>query len=166
MKYLVVIAFVIVYFLFGLDMGYTAHSAWWTHFSYSFQHGSLMHLFINSVGFIAIYGLLERFIHPVKFLTAAYFIAVVSSFVCTYPTTVVGASGVIYAMIGMYLALLLFKRVHYRYKSDLLIFILSVAVFFVIGFLKQNMAGMLHFVCLIMGVVFGSVCLKFFKKCV
>ena len=163
MKYFFILAFVGVYCFFGLELGYTAASPWWTHLTYSFQHGSWLHLAINALGFVGLYGALVQFIKPIRLLLMAYAVAVAASFVCTYTLPVVGASAVIYAMLGMYLSLLLFRRIHYRRRGDLWLFLLSVVSFLVISFVKHNTAGMLHLVCLLSGAAIGTFYFKILK---
>lgn len=164
MKPLILLIFILVYAFCSAELGYSASSPWWTHLTYSFQHGSWLHLAINALGFVGLYGTLVQFIKPVRLLLIAYVVAVAASFVCVYRLPVVGASAVVYTMLGMYLSLLLFRRIHYRRRGDLWIFLLSVVSFLIISFVKQNTAGMLHLVCLLSGVSIGALYFKILKR--
>ena len=64
---------------------------------------------------------------------------------------VVGASGIIYAMLGMYFALIATKRIRFKDVTALIVLITSVSIFLIISLFKENSAGMLHLLCLILG---------------
>ncbi len=151
MKYFLVTVFLIVFVLFDKDLGYTNTSAVYTHFTYVFQHGSFMHLLLNSISFFTLLAVLERFIRPQIVVAVAVAVAVAASFLVSYPIVVVGASGAIYAIMGMYLCLIVNRRVAFAKKSFLWSFLLALVAFLVIGFVKTNTAGLLHLVCLVAG---------------
>lgn len=115
--------FLLVYIFFGLELGYTLplpHEAMtgvelppphegragvglgWQHFTYSFQHASFMHLLLNSISFFFFYRILRRYYSGMYIIGIAYAIAVFASFFIYYHKPVVGASAMIYAMIGMW----------------------------------------------------------------
>lgn len=151
MKYLFIITFLLVYIFFGLELGYTATSAKWTHITYIFQHASVMHLLINSFAFwslsVALYRHVPEYVITIISVSVAFFI----SFLCIYPKVVVGASGMIYAMLGIYFFLVCVRKIRYRNKFSLFVAIVSVVTFLAISFVKHNSAGMLHLQCLIFG---------------
>jgi membrane associated rhomboid family serine protease len=151
MKYLPVIVFVIIYVSFGLELGFTSAGPVWKHFTYSFQHGSIMHLVLNCISWLALFGALERFYRPRTILLVAVAVAVAISFMVSYSIPVVGASGMIYCMIGMYMCLIVRKRVHFASKINLIMFFVSVFTFLAISFFKANSAGLLHLYCLVGG---------------
>jgi len=158
MKYLLVVVFVIVYVSFGLELGFTSAGPAWKHFTYLFQHGSIMHLVLNCISWLALFGALERFYRPRTIMLVSVAVAVAVSFVVNYTVPVVGASGMIYCMIGMYMCLIVRKRVRFAYKINLIMFFVSVFTFLAISFFKANSAGMLHLLCLVGG--FGFVVIK------
>lgn len=187
MKHLLILSFIAVFLLFGHQLGYTATSPWWTHLTYNFQHANLWHLLLNSVSFYYLFRALERAIPfrtvRQKFATCALLplaIATAASFFTPYPQyllnllhhlptlpllggaggghPVVGASGMIYAMIGMYFYILFkagkFKNPHkassWHAKSPLW-GVGGLAIFLIIGFFKPNTAAMLHLLSFITG---------------
>lgn len=154
MNYIFIFVFVGVYFLFGMELGYTAGGAWWTHFTYSFQHGSLLHLIINCISWMVMLRVLQRFFPPRAIIMVAYLVAVAVSWVVSYPVPVVGASGMIYAMLGMYMALILMGHVRIVSVLNLWLFFASAFTFLAISFFKANSAGMLHLLCLGCGFAF------------
>lgn len=153
-----IVVFFIVYLAFGMELGFGDGSAWYTHFTYSFQHGSFLHLILNCISWLAVANALERFIRPWVFLLVAYVVAVAVSWVVSYSVPVVGASGMIYAMLGMYMSLIIRGRVCFGSTFNLWLFFISIFTFLTISFLKTNSAGLLHLLCLCGG--FGFVHLK------
>jgi membrane associated rhomboid family serine protease len=102
MKYLYILTFIIVYVSFGLELGYTDSSLWYTHFTYMFQHAGIVHLLLNSIAFISLFTALEKQVN--KWLLSACIIAIsfLASFAAMHDMPTVGASGMVYAMIGMF----------------------------------------------------------------
>lgn len=156
MKYLFLLSFLLVYCFFGLELGYTATSPAWKHVTYIFQHASVIHLLMNSFAFWTLSVALYRFVPEYKVYAISITVAVLASFVCTYSKVVVGASGMIYAMLGMYFFLVAVGKIRFKNKIALVVSILSVIIFLTISFLKQNSAGMLHLLCLCGGLLSTS----------
>jgi len=151
MKYFILLSFFLVYCFFGLELGYSATLPVWKHITYMFQHASLMHLLINSFSFFVFFSALIRHYPPWRIALLSFSVGFAASFFCTYSQVVVGASGVIYAMIGMYFFLVTIGRVRFQNKTSLIVSIVSVLTFLTISFLKHNSAGMLHLLCLLSG---------------
>lgn len=163
MKHLLILIFILVFIFFGHELGYNASSPWWTHITYNFQHADWLHLIFNSVSFFYIFRALERFIRPRLIITVSLLAAFTASLFCIYDVPTVGASGMVYAMVGMYFALVSAKRVRYKDKTRLYIFIACVALFLTVSFIKQNSAGMLHLLSLIFGFS-EEILIIYFKK--
>lgn len=151
MKSLFIIIFCVVYASFGLELGYTAVSPWWTHFTYMLQHGGVMHLCINCLSWWLFFTAIERFYRPVVIVAISILVAVVASLIVSYPIVVVGASGMVYTLVGAYLLLVMQRKLVYRNKKALYVFIFSIVTFLIIGFVKHNSAGVLHLLCLVIG---------------
>ena len=98
--YLLFAAFMLVFLFFGKEIGYSDGSPWWTHFTYIFQHGSWLHLLLNSVALWSLFHVINRFYRPVIIFIVAVAVAVAASFFCIYDKPVVGASGMVYSLLG------------------------------------------------------------------
>lgn len=157
MKYLFLFSFAFAFAFFNLELGYTATSPTWTHITYMFQHGTLVHLCINCFSFLAFFKVLERFYAPYKIAVVIVMVAFGSSFLCLYAKPVVGASGMIYAMLGMFISLVRYRVICLRNRAALYVLFLSTATFISIGFFKHNSAGLLHLLCLISGYTISSI---------
>jgi membrane associated rhomboid family serine protease len=165
MKYLFILSFALVYIFFGLNIGYTATSPTWTHITYMFQHAGIFHLAINSFSFFIFFKILERFIAPVKIAVLVVLVAFFVSFACSYSQVVVGASGMIYTMLGAYLFLLFTGKMKFRNKYAIYVFLLSTLTFITLGFVRHNSAGELHLLCLCSGsIISGIYGLIYFKQ--
>lgn len=160
MKHMFLLSFIIIYCFFGLELGYTETSPFWTHITYSFQHASLMHLVLNSVAFFSFSWMLEKFIPPVIIYFIGITSAVVTSFLCYYPHPVVGSSGIIFTFIGAELYLIASRKMIFRDKHLLFAFLVSVSISLLLSFLNEKSAGMLHLLCLVFGFIFTYITLK------
>jgi len=132
----------------------------------------LWHLILNSLSFFYLFRALERYSMPRFIVFCSLLSAFIASFFCIYEQPVVGASGMVYAMVGMYFAILLKNRKkrkpatlpfakgeYHRFTvgrgyfniSPTLVFVISVITFLTIGFFKTNIAAMLHLLSFIIG---------------
>jgi len=149
MKYIFVLIFLTVFVFFDKSIGYTDISPIWTHFTYMFQHANVVHLIINSLAFIGMFRVLERVIN--KYILAASILSMgfAASFISMYELPTVGISGAIYAMVGMYLALILTKKLTVKDRKKLYIFIASIILCLTVSFFKPNSNYGLHLICLV-----------------
>lgn len=153
--------FLLSYIFFGLDIGYTHTAPFWTHITYTFQHASFSHLLLNSITFFLFYRILRRYHSGAHILAISFTCAVISSFFIYYDKPVVGASAMIYAMIGIYIHTLTAHTLTVaksqnpsvtKYRS-LLIFLTAITISLFLSFLKPNSAALLHLVCLLSGII-------------
>lgn len=151
MIYILILVFVVVRLCFGLELGYTSGSAWWTHFTYWLQHGSFIHLILNAISLLGVLHVLERFIRPAVVLALGVGVAIGTSWLASYSVPVVGASGVVYALLGMYMSLIIRGRARFSSGFNMWLFFVSVFTFLVISFVKTNSAGLLHLLSLCAG---------------
>jgi len=154
MSYLSIVIFIVVYLCFGAELGYSESSAWYTHFTYMWQHGSWLHLLLNAFSFAVLFNLVKRFFHPAIIMLVIIFMAWAGSYMVGYDQPVVGASGMVYALMGMYFSLVFVGKLKYTKIENLVLSLFSVGVFLLISIFKQNSAGLLHLVCLALG--FGA----------
>lgn len=156
MKYIIIIAFVFSHLWGGIEMGYCLGSPFFTHFSYSFQHVGWMHLILNSISFVSLYNILRKALPVYAFLTCAYLIAVLASFFSEYSIPTVGASGVIYAMIGLFISISIRgKRLRIVNAKMFFVYMMCVAISISLSTLKGNANNMCHIISLSSGLVIG-----------
>jgi len=134
MKYLFVITFIVVYACFGNEIGYTSNSPVWAHITYMFQHTGLIHLLFNSIAFIGMYAALSINIKKWQIITFPIICAFTASFLplASFDIPTIGASGVVYAMIGMHIAKTLrraFKNKQYRLYLLCILICLTASLF-------------------------------------
>jgi membrane associated rhomboid family serine protease len=101
-KYIFVLIFILAYIFCGNITGYSNTSPLWTHLTYMFLHASVLHLLFNSLAFINIFRALEKTLGQwtlsIIIITAGFAL----SFIIRYDRPIVGSSGLIYTMLGMY----------------------------------------------------------------
>ena len=152
MKYLFVISFIITYACFGNEIGYTSTSPLWTHFTYMFQHSGIAHLIINSVAFISLFEALSRQINKYRIAIYSVTIAFLASFLpgAAFDIPTVGASAMVYAMIGMYISVLFRVRVD---KKKFALYLLIIATCLMVSYFKQNSNFWIHLYALVLGFI-------------
>ena len=117
---------------------------------------SWLHLFLNAFVFISFYRVICT---KTKYLLLQLIlIAFSASFFAQYSLPTVGASGMIYAMIGMYLFLLYSKNIRIP-KKDVWLFLFSIAFMFTLSVFNTNSNYALHASCLCIGF-----CWSLYKK--
>lgn len=118
------------------------------HFTYIFLHTNIFHLLINSISLLTAWIMMQRFYKRWYFFAVSFLLAVATSFIplCIFDKPTVGASGVVYAMIGMILPYYHFKKAH--------VFYLSIFISLVVSFFLKNSNFYLHLFCFIGGVLF------------
>ena len=149
MKYIFTLSFILTYIFFGVELGYTDTSEWYTHITYMFQHSTLIHLCVNLFSFIAMWLALQRCMKQ-RLILPVFAIAVVASFLpyTSFSTPTVGVSGAVYAMMGMLMPFI------YKNKN-FYIYILSILIVLVVSFINPNINFFIHLYCLVLGIAYG-----------
>lgn len=154
MKYLFVITFVVTYYVFGLELGYVSHSSLCTHLTYMFQHASIMHLVLNSIAFISIFHILQRLLKKRYIVVSMVLCGFVASFLSAKAIPTVGASSMVYAMIGTYIGLTsLCSQIKIADTRKYLLFMSCVGLGLLVSLLNPNSNSLVHLYSLILGVV-------------
>lgn len=152
MKYIYVLIFIVVYIICGLEIGYTYQSSLYTHFTYMFQHSGIVHLLINSLAFIGMFRTMEKFVNKWLLSVSIIIISFAASFTAMYDIPTVGASAMIYAMIGMFFGMTIYcKNIKITDTKKYLLFLSVVVISLTISFFKHNSNFALHFFSMIWG---------------
>ncbi|NDV46101.1 rhomboid family intramembrane serine protease [Paludibacter sp. 221] len=173
MKHLFIFIFIIVYCFWGLELGVTSSSSWWTHLTYSFQHANFWHLILNSISFFMFFRVLQKRIKPQLLAFSSWLIAVLASFLLLSPLRgdlgglpLVGASGMVYAMTGIYIGLVLSDAItrKIKIKNNFYIFLACLTLSLTLSFLKENSAFSLHLICMLSACILSMLLNIFTKK--
>lgn len=157
MKYLIIILFVSVHLFFGMELGYSTINPLYTHFTYPFQHLGWVHLAINSIAFISMYNVLSKAIHPALVLIYSYVIAVAVSFVSEEALPTVGASGMVYAMCGMFISMAgVGSKLRIKDWRKFWLFIACLAIAMLASVFKGIANNTCHVLALTVGVMVGT----------
>jgi membrane associated rhomboid family serine protease len=165
MKYLFVLTFILCFSLFDTGIGYTSTSPLWTHITYQFQHAGIFHLLVNSFSFIAMFRLLEKFVN--KWMLAAIILSIgfTASFLSMYHTPTLGASAMVYALVGIFFSLInLCRDIRILDKRKFTLFAISVVACLIISATKANSNFFLHLFALMLGAIAGSAIAVFREK--
>lgn len=152
MKYFFVITFITVYLCCPLSLGYTASSPLYTHFTYMFQHAGAWHLLLNSIAFTGIFGAMEKLLDRRLATLASIACAFAASFVSARDLPTVGASAIIYSMIGLFFGATAFcSHIRIADTRKFRLFVLSVVISLTVSYFKANSNFTLHVACLATG---------------
>lgn len=165
MKYIIIFIFIAVYLLFDLRLGYTSGSAWWTHITYMFQHAGPVHLLLNSLAFMGIFRALEPYYNRWFIVGVSIIISFACSYGSMYDLPTVGASSMIYALTGIYIAFtLLSSKVEITDRRKYGVYLLSLALCLAVSFFKQSSNFFLHVYCLFSGFCVLTIANVFVEK--
>ncbi|MFT3994397.1 MAG: rhomboid family intramembrane serine protease [Dysgonomonas sp.] len=154
MKYLFVLIFIVVFILFGVDLGYTTSSPLYTHITYMFQHAGIIHLLINSLAFISMFRQVEKYVNKYLLSFLIILCAFASSFLAMYQIPTVGASSMVYAMLGIYLGLIAFcDKIKIADTRKFLLFIFCIVAILSASYFKHNSNFLVHICSLLIGFV-------------
>lgn len=136
-------------------LAHAPNSEFYTYITYIFMHGNVWHLAVNMLAFNALWRLLKQIIRPAELMGVVMTSAVVGALLVPYNVPVMGASAVIYTLLGIWARLILAGRIAFTSKFDLHMAVVSVVAFSLVGIFKANTAGALHTVGLLVGFVYA-----------
>ena len=138
----------------GNELGYSSSSPVWTHATYQFQHLNWIHLLLNSWAFLSLCKVLRKALPLSLILAYSYLTSVIISFFSELDRPTVGASGIVYAMSGMFITISLIgnklKIVDY---SKFLFFLFGVTIALILSAIKPH----INFSCHLLGLYLGSI---------
>lgn len=153
-KYIIVALFVVVYIVWGRELGFTIQSPLWTHLTFSFQHASIIHLALNSLVFISAFRVMEKFMRPFSLLWVIFLIAFASSFASMADIPTVGSSGMIYAIFGMQTVIVVFNNATPKQKR---LFFFAISLMLVASLINGGSSFMVHIVSFIFGALYWMI---------
>jgi len=153
MQYLLVIVFLIL--LNSDPVGFSIGSGIYTYFVYHFYHVDFIHLILNSLGLISMWRILVKVIPWWKLLFLSYIYATVAAFVTPQLIPTIGASGMIYAMIGLFFASIIRNDMKIINLPQFLMFCSVVIIALVISLIGVRSNGQLHLASMILGVSYS-----------
>lgn len=154
MKYIICIICIIVYFTSGIELGYSVQSPLYTHITYMFQHATGLHLSINLLSFTTIFISLQKINNRVTWFIASIIIAVIASFFSMYKAPTVGLSGLIYAMLGIYIIQTMADhKVRIVNVKRYILFIAMIILSLLLSFFASHSNIILHTLCFVLGAI-------------
>lgn len=145
----------------------TKGGEWWRLITNTFLHGGIMHLLANMYGLLFVGIFLEPLLGRTKYLIAYIFTGILASAasIWWYDATVsVGASGAIFGLYGIFLALLLTKVFPADFAKS---FLISTSIFIAFNLLMGLAGGIdnaAHIGGLLSGFIVGLIFYSIIKK--
>jgi rhomboid protease GluP len=131
---------------------------WWRLFTYMFLHGGIVHLAMNMFALLYIGAFLEPLMGRLRFAAAYILTGICAGLlsICIHSFSVgVGASGAIFGMYGVFLAVLTTSHIQKAERTTLLRSILFFVVFNLIYGLQGNTDNAAHIGGLLSGFIIG-----------
>jgi rhomboid protease GluP len=138
--------------------GITLSGQWWRLLTNTFLHIGVLHILMNMYALLYIGILLEPYLGKFRFASAYLFTGVLASLASIYwhPMTVsAGASGAIFGMYGVFLAMLTTNIIDKKTRSALLASIGVFVVFNLMNGVKAGIDNAAHIGGLISGLIIG-----------
>lgn len=152
LKYVFLAAFIAVFIACGNELGFTVSSPLHTHFTYMFQHAGIWHLAMNALAFYSMFTVLARCTGQCILAVITVVCAFAASFLSAHDTPTVGASSMVYAMMGMYIAMALRgRRMVIRNGRQFGMYCLCVVICLAASFFREGSNFTLHLVSLVFG---------------
>jgi rhomboid protease GluP len=131
---------------------------WWRLFTCTFLHAGIFHIALNMYALIYIGLLLEPYLGKLRFATAYIITGIIASLTSIYwhdLTVSVGASGAIFGMYGVFVALLTTNFIDKKVRAALMS---SIGIFVVLNLINGAKAGIdnaAHIGGLVSGIIVG-----------
>lgn len=152
----------------GANLGeLTLAGEWWRLLTACFIHIGALHLLMNMYAFLLIGAQLEPRLGSLRFLSAYLITGIFASLtsIALHSYTIsAGASGAIFGMYGLFLALLTTSLVEKRNRKQLLASILFFVVYNLLNGLKPGIDNAAHLGGLVSGLVIGYLFVPRLKK--
>jgi len=150
----------LVHIRWGSNFGpLTLSGDWWRLFTAMFLHFGIIHLALNMYALFSIATYLEPMLGKVRFVTAYVCAGIIASLVSlwwhTEPVNSAGASGAVFGMYGVFLALLTTSLIPKTVRNALLQSIVIFVIFNLAYGLKGGVDNAAHVGGLLSGVVIG-----------
>jgi rhomboid protease GluP len=154
----------------GANLGeLTLRGEWWRLLTACFLHIGAVHLVMNMYAFLLVGAQLERRLGSIRFLGAYLLTGILASLTSiTLHSYVIsaGASGAIFGMYGVFLALLSTSLVEKRNRKQLLASILFFVVYNLLNGLKPGIDNAAHVGGLVSGIIIGYLFVPQLKRLV
>lgn len=152
--------------LAGVNL-YIFNGEWWRLFTPIFVHMGFAHFLFNSFSLVLFGPALERFLGKFWFVTVYLGTGIIAN-IATYlfkPLTYshVGASGAIFGLFGLYLAMVIFHK-HMLTRQNKQIILPIVVIGLIMTFVQSGINLTAHVVGLLAGVAIGWVLLPRLKR--
>lgn len=145
----------------------TINGEWWRLFTCTFEHIGIMHLLFNMYALVYIGILLEPILGKVRFIFAYIITGISASLVSLWWTDInvsAGASGSIFGLYGIFLALLTTSIVEKSTRRPLLISMIIFIIFNLANGLKSGVDNAAHIGGLLSGIMIAYLMLPSLKN--
>ena len=125
-------------------------------FTYPLVHGNIFHLAVNTITLFMFIRATADTKTFVNFIVGGYLASVLAYILCGNPL-IVGASGFVFGIIGIY-AVFAYRNMYFRLFTSSFMWI--VLAYITVGFIIPGLAGLLHLYAFAIGVVYGVIALR------
>lgn len=141
--------YILSFFIDIKQAGYSLTSEFWTRFTYMFAHAGIFHLAINLLTIDILLHNLKRITNINILLCIAMIGAFLATFGSEMPLPTIGASGILYFLLGYY-----FAR---KWSSRLIIAALVIFTGNILSFHLYNANLFVHLLSIMYGFLYGAI---------
>jgi membrane associated rhomboid family serine protease len=150
----------LVHLRWGSNYGtLTASGDWWRLFTAIFLHFGIIHLALNMYALFSIAAYLEPMLGKLRYITAYLCCGILASLasLCwhTEPVNSAGASGAVFGMYGVFLALLTTNLIPKQVRRPVLLSIVIFVIYNIANGIKGGIDGAAHIGGLVSGAIIG-----------
>lgn len=155
MKYLISLIFIATY-IGNFPIGYSATSPLYMNFIYMFQHANLLHLLLNIISLFSFITLLQKFIPIWRLFLYMYLPALCAAFGSSQITPTIGASGMVYGLVGVYFILsILGRKMRITDKKKFFSWVALIFVSSLLTVFNPHINNLNHLIAFCLGIMFG-----------
>lgn len=168
-KYILPAIWIAAFFLTDVKyMGFSKHTPVYTHITCIFSHVNILHLLMNIIAYLSIHNLCRQTQITKAALPYSFAAAIAASFLFQSELITVGASGMIYAMIGFLTGAALAGRLTVANRKTATLFLAFITINIIAGFFIPGVNATIHLTsfltALVLSFIHYKTTLRFNKK--
>lgn len=141
---------------FGIEYGYTCNSGILPRITYVFMHANLFQLIVNLIGINSMVNSITKITWYPKIITYSIISSIGTTYISSSPIPTLGASGILYFLIGIDLVLRWFGCYFKISKKKMAYYTMFIILFLTITSFSSKINYKLHIINFLLGLTTGA----------